>query len=128
MADSDALAFQVQADRVLAEGIGVWPDRSTIDSPAWFAAARRLARRSLHQLEAHLGVLAPPAMGLALELQSVQERHMRFAVVGKRLNVGLLAPLFGHPSKAVEVTADDMHIKAQLAWRRFLRRRGVAPS
>jgi hypothetical protein len=127
MADSDAIAFQVQADRVLSDGVGMWPDRASIDSPAWFAAARTLAGRSLRQLDAHLGASAPPAMGLPLELQSVQERHLRLAVVGKRLNAGLLTPLFGRPPKAVEVGTDAEHTEAKLAWRRFLRRRGMAP-
>ncbi len=128
MADTDALAFQVQADRVIFDGVGVWPDRASIDSPSWFAAARTLARRSLRQLDAHLGASAPPAMGLPLELQSVHERHLRLAVVGKTLNAGLLTPLFGHPPKAVEVKANAEHTEAKLAWRRFLRRRGMAPS
>jgi hypothetical protein len=125
-ADQQALAFQHQADHVIEADKALWLGGALLDSKSWFANVRRLAGAALSEIAADPDVASSVALGLPLELQSVRERHLRFAVVGRRLSCGSGPSLFEPRTRSDQDAEPSEHAAVQAAWLRFLRRRAYA--
>lgn len=122
--DSDALAFQQDADQVVMHGQGRYGINS-LSSDEWFALSRyfvMLLRKvalgksdGLTSFVSALGVdvdgIAPPATGLALELLPVHERAVLLASAWRMLLAG--PEHFHGAAKAASLSTQSLREKSQ---------------